>query len=137
VRAMTFLSPGRALGASRPGRVLRAVVMAVFREASGSTVGIEDPLAPQATEAVAQLPDASRVQARAAALRLLSRGGGLNLSAWAKSLSRTADRAAMLLCGDIPAAFVGARENGELDRDLVEFAYSAAHVQLRNQLSLA
>ncbi|MDQ3369617.1 MAG: hypothetical protein M3680_29665, partial [Myxococcota bacterium] len=37
VRAMTFLWPGRAVGASRPGRVLRAVVMAVFREASGST----------------------------------------------------------------------------------------------------
>jgi broad specificity phosphatase PhoE len=111
--------------------------MAVFREASGSTVGSEDPLAAQASEAVSHLSDAARVQARAAALRLLSRGGGLNLSAWAKSLSRTADRAAMLLCGDIPAAFTGARENGELDRDLVEFAYSAAHVQLRNQLSLA
>lgn len=137
VRAMTFLWPGRAVGASRPGRVLRAIVMAVFREASGSSVGIEDPLAPAANVAVGGLPDEVRVQARAAALRLLSRGGGLNLSLWARALSRTADRAGMLLCGDIPAAFVGARESGELDRDLIEFAYSAAHVQLRQELGLA
>jgi hypothetical protein len=111
--------------------------MAVFREASGSAVGVEDPLAEQAADAVAQLAGAARVQARAAALRLLSIGGGLNLSVWARSLSRTADRAGMLLCGDIPAAFHGAREASELDRDLVEFAYSAAHVQLRNQLGLS
>jgi hypothetical protein len=111
--------------------------MAVLREASGSTVGVEDPLAEQAADAVSLLPGAARVQARAAALRLFSRGGGLNLSLWARSLSRTADRAGMLLCCDIPAAFGGAREVGELDRDLIEFAYSAAHVQLRNQLGLA
>ena len=137
VRAMTFLWPGRAVGASRPGRVLRAIVMAIFREASGSTVGLEDPLAGQAAESLLVLGDTERIQARAAALRLLSRGGGLNLSLWARSLSRTADRAGMLLCGDVPAAFAGATEAGELDRDLQEFAYSAAHVNLRSQLGLS
>jgi hypothetical protein len=135
-RAMTFLWPGRAVGASRPGRVLKAVVMAVFREASGSQIGEDDPLAEQATESVSKLQPAARVQARAAALRLLSRGGGLNLSLWARSLSRTADRAGMLLCGDVPAAFAGAKEVGDLDRDLVEFAFSGPHVQLRKQLGL-
>ena len=137
VRAMTYLWPGRAVGASRPGRVLRAVVMAIFREASGSTVGLEDPLAAKAAESLLVLGEAARIQARAAALRLLSRGGGLNLSLWARSLSRTADRAGMLLCGDVPAAFTGASEAGELDRDLQEFAYSAAHVNLRSQLGLS
>ncbi len=136
VRAMTFLWPGRAVGASRQGRVLRAIVMAAFREASGTDVGHDDPFAPRAAEAVAALPSAARVNARAAALRLLSRGDGLNLSLWSRALSRTADRAGMLLCGDIPAAFAGAREVGELDRDLVDFAFSAAHVQLRAQLGL-
>ncbi|HLL23943.1 MAG TPA: hypothetical protein VK427_17515, partial [Kofleriaceae bacterium] len=89
-----------------------------------------------ASQAVATLPPGARVQARAAALRLLSRGAGLNLSVWARSLSRTADRAGMLLCGDVPAAFAGAQEVGDLDRDLVDFAFSAAHVQLRKQLGL-
>jgi broad specificity phosphatase PhoE len=117
--------------------VLRAIVLAIFREASLSDVGLEDPLAERAAEAVAALTAEARTQARAAALRLLSRGGELNLSLWARSLSRTADRAGMLLCGDVAAAFAGAKEVGELDRDLVEFAYSAAHVKLRKQLGLA
>ena len=137
VRALSFLWPGRAVGASRPGRVLRAVVLAVFREASGSAIGLDDPLASSAADVVAMLPAANRVQARAAALRLLSRGDGLNLSLWARSLSRTADRAGLLLCGDVPAAFAGAREIGDLDRDLLDFAFSAAHVRLRAQLGLA
>src|SRR4029079_2950655 len=62
-RAMTFLWPGRAVGASRPGRVLRAIVLAVFREASGGEIGVEDPLASSAADVVAMLPAANRVQA--------------------------------------------------------------------------
>jgi len=136
-RALTFLWPGRAVGASRPGRVLRAVVLAIVREATGTEVGHDDPLAAKAEAAIKKLPRAAREQARASALRLLSQtNGGLNLSTWARSLTRTADRAGMLLCGDIPAAFAGAKEVGELDRDLVEFAYSAAHVTLRQQLGI-
>jgi tetratricopeptide (TPR) repeat protein len=136
-RALTFLWPGRAVGASRPGRVLRAVVLAIVREATGTDVGHDDPLAAKAEAAIKKLARAAREQARASALRLLSQtNGGLNLSTWARSLSRTADRAGMLLCGDIPAAFAGAKEVGELDRDLVEFAYSAAHVTLRQQLGI-
>jgi len=137
-RAMTFLYPGRAVGASRPGRILKAVVLAIVREAAGTDLGKDDPLAPQAEAAIASLSGAARGQARAAALRILSRtGGGLNLSAWARSLSRTADRVGMLLCADVPAAFSGAKEMGELDKDLIEFAYSAAHVNLRSQLGLS
>jgi hypothetical protein len=135
-RALTFLWPGRAVGASRPGRVLRSVVLAIVREAAGTELGIDDPLATRAQRAIAALSPAVQSQARAAAIRLLSRsGGGLNLSTWARALSRTADRAALLLCGDIPAAFAGARDVGELDKDLVEFAYSAAHVTLRRMLA--
>ncbi|MEO6773442.1 MAG: DUF4388 domain-containing protein [Kofleriaceae bacterium] len=136
-RALTFLWSGRAVGASRPGRVLRAVVLAIVREAAGTDVGHDDPLAARAEAAIAALAPEVRGQARASALRLLSKtGGALNLSLWAKSLSRTADRTGMVLCGDIPAAFAGAREVGELDRDMLEFAYSAAHVALRQQLGL-
>lgn len=137
-RAMTFLWPGRAVGASRPGRVLKAVVLSVVREAAGTDLGIDDPLAKTADVAMIAVAPELREQARAAALRLLSRvGGGLNLSLWSRSLSRTADRTGMLLCGDVPAAFTGAKEMGDLDRDLVEFAYSAAHVALRRQLGMS
>jgi tetratricopeptide (TPR) repeat protein len=137
-RALTFLWPGRAVGSSRPGRVLKAVVMAIVREAAGSEVGKDDPLSSQANDVLAVLSADARTQARGTALRLLSRGGGgLNLSLWARSLARTADRAGLLLCGDVPAAFAGAREMGDLDKDLIEFAYSAAHVKLRSQLGLS
>src|SRR4029078_5670319 len=54
-RAMTFLAPGRAVGASRPGRVLKAVVLAVVREAAGNEIGIDDPLALPAEESVGAL----------------------------------------------------------------------------------
>jgi len=137
-RAMTFLWPGRAVGASRPGRVLKAVVLAIVREAAGTDLGKDEPLAERAEAAIAKLPAEARSQARAAALRILSRsGGGLNLSAWARSLSRTADRVGTLLGADVPAAFIGAKDMGELDKDLVEFAFSAAHVTLRRELGLS
>ncbi len=137
-RAMTFLWPGRAVGASRPGRVLKAVVLAVVREAAGNDLGKDEPLAARAEEALALLSPDARAQARAAALRILSRaGGGLNLSAWARSLSRTADRIGVLICADVPAAFAGAKDMGELDKDLIEFAFSAPHVRLRRELGLA
>ena len=138
VRALTFLWPGRAVGSSRPGRVLRAVVLAIVREASCTELGADDPLADRAAQAVSALSVETRAQARASALRLLSvsGGAGLNLSLWARSLPRTADRAAMLLCGDVPAAFAGVKEVGDLDKDLIEFAYSEAHVSLRSQLGL-
>jgi tetratricopeptide (TPR) repeat protein len=136
-RAMTFLPPGRAVGASRPGRTLRAVVLAMVREASGSEVGLDESLAPAATAAIQALPAEVRAAARAAALRVLSTsGGGLNLSVWSRALARTADRAGMLLCGDVPAAIAGAKESADLDRDLIEFSYSAAHVKLRGQLGI-
>jgi hypothetical protein len=137
-RAMTFLWPGRAVGASRPGRVLKAVVLAIVREASNTDLGKDEPLAERAEAAIAKLSPDARAQARAAATRILSRsGGGLNLSAWARSLSRTADRVGMLLSGDVPAAITGAKDMGELDKDLVEFAFSAAHVTLRRELGLS
>ena len=137
-RAMTFLSPGRAVGASRPGRVLRAIVLATVRDAAGTDLGHDDPLASRAEAAVRGLPPANREGARASALRLLSKSGaGLNLSVWAKSLSRTADRTGLFLSADLPTAFACARELGELERDLLEFAYSAAHVTLRQQLGMS
>jgi len=137
-RAMTFLWPGRAVGASRPGRVLKAVVLAIVREAAGNELGKGEPMSEAAEAALAKLPPDVRNQARATALRILSRAGaGLNLSAWARSLSRTADRIGLLLASDVPAAFTGAKDMGELDRDIVDFAFSAAHVTLRRELGLS
>ena len=113
-------------------------MLAIVREAAGTELGADDPLAAQADAAVARCSaEVARAGPRGRAAPAVAPGGGLNLSLWARSLSRTADRAGMLLCGDVPAAFAGAKEMGELDKDLVEFAYSAAHVNLRSQLGLS
>jgi tetratricopeptide (TPR) repeat protein len=136
-RAMSHAHPGRAVGGSRSGTVMRAIVLAVIREASCSSIGEREAQAADADAALDILSIEARGNARAAALRLLARGNGLNLSVWSASLPRTADRAGLLLCGDIPTALAVAKESGHLERDLVEFAFSAEHAALRASLGLA
>jgi hypothetical protein len=136
-RAMTLLWPGRALGASRPARVLKAAVMAAFRDASGTDVGADQPLAAAADQAFRALEQAHRRTARGAVLRLVARQPQLNLSRWSRALLRTADRAGLLLAGDVPAALAGARAAGADGEDLVAFATSDGHRALRAALGLA
>ena len=113
------------------------MVLAVVREAASACVGENEPRAAEASAALERLPAVTKVAARAAALRLLARASAINLSQWSRSLPRTADRAGVLLCQDIPTALAIAKEGGVLDRDLVEFSFSAEHVALRAALGLA
>jgi tetratricopeptide (TPR) repeat protein len=136
-RALCQAAAGRATGGSRSGTVLRAVVLAIVREATLSAIGAHDALAGEADAALDALSLPDRGDARAAALRLVARGAGINLSVWSRSLQHTADRAGLLLCGDIPTALAVARECGWLEPDLVEFAFSAEHVGLRASLGLS
>ncbi len=71
VRALTFTLPGRAVGASRPGRVLRAILLAVLRDASGGEIGAEEPLA----ACCATSPPSPRCPSRSACLHALRRCG--------------------------------------------------------------
>ncbi len=136
VRALSLTSPGRAIGGSRQGRVLRAAAMAAFGEVTGTAPPRQDTAVVAATEILASLGAAHRSQIRALAQRFLARGQALNLSAWSRALVRTADRVGLLLCGDVPAAFAAARELGELNQDLVDFARSRAHCELRSELRI-
>lgn len=136
-RALCNAPAGRAVGGSRSKPVLRAMVLAAVRDATSATVGEREPLAAQATAALMHLAPAGRAAARAAALRLLARASSIDLSHWARSLPRTADRAGLVLCQDIPTALAIAKESGVADRDLIEFAFSAEHVALRDSLGLA
>ena len=136
-RAMTFLWPGRALGASRPARVLKEVVIAMFREASGAEIKPGDEqLAARAKDALNVLAFDLRSQARGAVMRLVARQPDLNLSKWARALHRTADRAGLLLAGDVPAALAAVREAGGDEEHLLEFGTSRNHLQLRSGLGL-
>jgi hypothetical protein len=136
-RAMTFLWPGRALGASRPARVLKAVVLAMFNEASGAAVAGDADLAAAARSALDVLAFDLRSQARGAVLRLVAKQPDLNLSRWARAVARTADRAGLLLAGDIPAALTAVREAGGDEDALIEFGTGKNHQTLRSVLGLA
>lgn len=136
VRALSLTTPGRAIGGSRPGRVLRAAAMAAFGEATGAAAPAADTAVVAASQQIQALPSGQRTQLRALAQRFLARGQALDLSAWSRSLVRTADRVGLLLCGDVPAALTAARELGELQPDLIEFARSAVHAELRHELNI-
>lgn len=138
-RATTYLWPGRAVGASRPARVLRTLLLALAREAAGpgagsSTVAGDKELA-AAQAALATLDRPVRDQARALVGRLRARAPDHNLSKWAVALGRTADRFALLVCGDVPTALRLAGDRST-DGGLVEFARSPTLLQLRTALGL-
>jgi tetratricopeptide (TPR) repeat protein len=141
-RAMTFLWPGRAAGGSRPARVMKALTLGLLAEAApGASEGIvaadADGWIAKARDTLEVLPAEARSQARQLVLRLVSRAPQLNLSRWSRSLSRTADRIGLLVCGDLPAARRYGADGGATDDDLVEFALGNAHLRLRGELGLS
>lgn len=129
-RATTYLWPGRAVGASRPARVLRALIMSLFREATT----VDDSGDDAVRAALAALDQSTRDQARGLVSRLLARSPEHNLSRWAQALGRTADRFGLLVCGDVPVALRLAEGR---DGDLLAFAGSPEFLKLRAALGLA
>ena len=117
-----------AVGASRPARTLRALVLALFRDSTA-----HGDVADETTAALAALPDDIRRQASGLVSRLLARSPEHNLSRWAQSLGRTADRFGLLVCGDIPVA-LGLADAA--DGDLAAFAASTEFRKLRQALGI-
>jgi hypothetical protein len=132
-RATTYLWPGRAIGGSRPARVLRALLLALARETGGPLTDRE--LAP-ALAALAVLDRPVRDQARALVARLRARTPDHNLSRWAQAVGRTADRFGLLVCCDLPTAI---RLAGDASGDggLLDFARSPTFLAMRASLGLA
>ena len=128
-RATTYLWPGRAVGGSRPARVLRALLLALARETAGPSIDRE--LA-SAHAALGVLDQQVRDQARTLVTRLRARAPDHNLSRWAQALGRTADRFGLLVCGDLPTALRLAGDRA----GLLEFAATPTFLALRAALGL-
>ncbi|WP_045118315.1 response regulator [Haliangium ochraceum] len=140
-RAMSYLLPGRAIAASRPARLLKAAVLAVFSHAAGNKAAVEDPagLVAQMREGLGRVPPESLAQARDLVTRITSQSQSLNLSRWVRAQGRTANRVGLLLCGDLPAAVRFARDSGTtagID-DMIDFAVSGVFASLRAQIGLS
>lgn len=74
-------------------------------------------------------------------LRFVEEGGRTNLQRWAHGVDKTACRAGLVLCNDLPTAgkVLGAEERGvgEKTADLLVFACSDRYFNLRKQLGIA
>ncbi|HUH02529.1 MAG TPA: hypothetical protein VML75_11060, partial [Kofleriaceae bacterium] len=139
-RAMTYLFPGRAIGGSRPSRFLKHLVLAAWHSATPDAA-IEDPDGSVAAlrDRIDQLPYIRRQHVHAIVARFSGRSRALNLSRWARSLARSADRMGLLLCGDLPAAIRFAHDSSgtQGSADLIDFAISGAHLALRSTMGLS
>jgi len=138
-RAMTYVWPGRAVGGSRPARILKRVVLAVFADAAPAAAATiaADPEVAAARDALGVLDAEPRQRAHGVVMRLVARSPSFNLSKWSRALARTADRAGLLVSGDLPAARRFAAEATALGEDLIDFALSPAHLTLRTELGLS
>jgi len=136
-RAMTYLPPGRALGGSHPARMLKAGMLAALT-AAVPTAPVEDPsgMIEQLRTEIDTLPATTRQRLLELAQLIANRSPNINLSKWARSLARTANRAGLLVCGDLPAATRFARDGGagsSLD-ELIDWALGSSFEYLRTQL---
>jgi CheY-like chemotaxis protein len=138
-RAASYLLPGRAFGGSRPGRVLRDVVMGVMEAAVGG--GGEDPTGRvgRIRDAARALPEPERQPLFGLARQLAEDRRAVNMSRWARGIARTADRLGLVLCGDpaVAGSVLGDFVEGEVFEALCEFALSPAHLAARRALGLS
>ncbi len=139
-RAMTFLQPGRAVGGSRPGRMLKAAMLAAITSAANNAVPVDDPtgLVAALRDRVDAMQEGPRHYVHELVQHIARRSRSINLSKWSRALARTADRVGLVLCGDVPAAARFARDSGtDATDDLLDFALTAELTSLRVNLGLS
>lgn len=93
------------------------------------------------SKGLAPMLDAAQLEAlRADFKNFVAEGGRTNLLRWSNSVDKTACRAGLLLCGDLPAALELLKEEegpkGPLAADLLGFAVSERHAALRTHLGV-
>ncbi len=139
-RAMTYLMPGRTFAGSRPARLLKAAVLAVFR-LDNPEVEIYDPegYVAQLQANLGALHPGALADAQRLVYQITQTHPSLNLSRWARALARTADRVGLLLCGDLPAAVRFARDSNSSEAidDLIDYALSDRFWTVRSQVGLS
>lgn len=140
-RAMTYVPPARALGGSRPARQLKSAMLGALASAIDTTrLDPGDALAAATRDAVAALAADHRDAVHELVKAIAARSRTINLSQWQRALSRTADRAGLLLCGDLPAAIRFLRDMSapsDAVAALIDFAVGLDHCHLREHLGLS
>lgn len=139
-RAMAYLLPGHTFAGSRPTRLLKAAVLAVFSTVHRG-LRLDDPQGhiAQVTTYLDILSPEDLAEAQRLVIEITRKSPSLNLSLWSQALGRTANRIGLLLCGDLPLSVRFARDGSPpaVIDDLIDFATSQTYWSLRNHLGLS
>jgi hypothetical protein len=125
-------------GAVRTGRHLRPYFVAALTLARGAA-NSPDPEVQPVLNKVLVGGATLRGLLTTTGARLLRSRREVNLSDWARALNRTAARVGLLLSGDLlrAGAAVSEDDGPEALDDLVAFAVSPEHLDLRDELGLS
>jgi hypothetical protein len=139
-RALVLLAPGRAEAVSLSGRQLKVVLLATLALAQPG-LKLDDPDGQVAALRAKLATSPSLAREVAPLVEKLLRGpqGTLNLSRYARGLSRSADRVALVLTGDVELGARLAAESAQVPDAapaLVAFALGASYHAAREALGL-
>ena len=138
-RAMSYLWPGRGFAGSRPARRLKELFLAAVLLGNPATALEASSGLAAAVRAVATLPEDTRDDLAVRAARIAGARSSVNLSTWAQSLARTADRIGLLLCGDVAKAASAARQMGgdAAAAGLIDWSTGAEHRSARRMIGVS
>ncbi|MDB4967861.1 MAG: response regulator receiver protein [Myxococcales bacterium] len=140
-RALTYVTPGRAVAGALPSRQLKQALLATLTLAAPS-MKVEDPdgeIRAMRTALGTASPTLGRDIAPLCERIIAGAQATLNLGRYGRALARTADRVGLLLCNDLPAAvrIVIAAGAPGAENDLIDFALSDEYLAAREALGLS
>jgi hypothetical protein len=137
-RALASSKPGRTAGVARSGRQLRPYFVALLALARGADT-VPDPEANQVLQRIVAAPAGFKLVALEVAGRLQRGRKAVDLSGWIRALARTADRTGLLISGDLVRVGQAVAQDGGAGAidDLLAFALSPEHMELREELGLS
>jgi CheY-like chemotaxis protein/tetratricopeptide (TPR) repeat protein len=137
-RALAVGSPGRIAATSRTGRQLRPYMLATLAAARATTIELDEN-AEAVVRRIGRLDSASRKQVVSLCVTLTRGRSSLDLGAWVRAVNRTATRLALLISGDVMRVgqAVAQDDGPEALEDLLSFALSIEHLDLREELGIA
>jgi hypothetical protein len=137
-RALSLSSSGRVAAVARTGRHLRPAFLAAVTLARGSNASPEADI-DDLMKRIMATSTVHKLKIMDSAGRLLRGRRSMDISKWARSLTRTGTRIGLLLSADLlrVGRAVDADEGAAALDDLVAFALSPEHLELREELGVS
>jgi tetratricopeptide (TPR) repeat protein len=137
-RTLALYSSGRVAAVARTGRHLRPAFLAAVTLARGANASPE-PDVDDLMKRIMATSTVHKLKIMDTAGRLLRARRSMDISRWSRALVRTGTRIGLLLSGDLlrVGRAVDAEEGAAALDDLISFALSAEHLELRDQLGLS